>query len=428
VEKAVQSFHLRRGQLKQGIHWLWQVFTAALALFAVTTALNVFEITWAKELLGQAKRWGKENLLCNPLRDLTLDTVPVFQYMSEEGSGGIKLFASPVAQYVMKNANLEAVDGEFVAALPGNQKTDILQTDGTKTDENKSAQNSQKETENVVQDEDEDVKHTTTTSFVMPKIVGKTYAANQLTYQFLVKNYYNISSGTVVYESELNGQLLTKKMYLSEIKNEPQILIYHTHSQEFFKDSDESNPETGIVGAGTYLTELLEGYGYSVLHVTDTFDYVDGKLDRDNAYTLAGERLEEILEEYPSIEVIIDLHRDGVNEDLHLVTEIDGKQTAQIMFFNGKSRTNEGNISYLPNKNLQGNLAFGLQLKLKAEAYYPGFTRKNYIKPYRYNLQLREKSILIEAGAQTNTFQEVKNAMEPLAILLHIQFAGLENK
>ncbi|MBE5921881.1 MAG: stage II sporulation protein P [Lachnospiraceae bacterium] len=348
--------------------------------------------------------------------------------MSEEGSGGIKLFASPVAQYVMKNANLEAVDGEFVAALPGNQKTDILQTDGTKTDENKSAQNSQKETENVVQDEDEDVKHTTTTSFVMPKIVGKTYAANQLTYQFLVKNYYNISSGTVVYESELNGQLLTKKMYLSEIKNEPQILIYHTHSQEFFKDSDESNPETGIVGAGTYLTELLEGYGYSVLHVTDTFDYVDGKLDRDNAYTLAGERLEEILEEYPSIEVIIDLHRDGVNEDLHLVTEIDGKQTAQIMFFNGMSRTNEGNISYLPNKNLQGNLAFGLQLKLKAEAYYPGFTRKNYIKPYRYNLQLREKSILIEAGAQTNTFQEVKNAMEPLAILLHIQFAGLENK
>jgi len=428
VEKAVQSFHLRRGQLKQGIHWLWQVFTAALALFAVTTALNVFEITWAKELLGQAKRWGKENLLCNPLRDLTLDTVPVFQYMSEEGSGGIKLFASPVAQYVMKNANLEAVDGEFVAALPGNQKTDILQTDGTKTDENKSAQNSQKETENVVQDEDEDVKHTTTTSFVMPKIVGKTYAANQLTYQFLVKNYYNISSGTVVYESELNGQLLTKKMYLSEIKNEPQILIYHTHSQEFFKDSDESNPETGIVGAGTYLTELLEGYGYSVLHVTDTFDYVDGKLDRDNAYTLAGERLEEILEEYPSIEVIIDLHRDGVNEDLHLVTEIDGKQTAQIMFFNGMSRTKEGNISYLPNKNLQGNLAFGLQLKLKAEAYYPGFTRKNYIKPYRYNLQLREKSILIEAGAQTNTFQEVKNAMEPLAILLHIQFAGLENK
>ena len=428
MEKAVQSFHLRRGQLKQGIHWLWQVFTAALALFAVTTALNVFEITWAKELLGQAKRWGKENLLCNPLRDLTLDTVPVFQYMSEEGSGGIKLFASPVAQYVMKNANLEAVDGEFVAALPGNQKTDILQTDGTKTDENKSAQNSQKETENVVQDEDEDVKHTTTTSFVMPKIVGKTYAANQLTYQFLVKNYYNISSGTVVYESELNGQLLTKKMYLSEIKNEPQILIYHTHSQEFFKDSDESNPETGIVGAGTYLTELLEGYGYSVLHVTDTFDYVDGKLDRDNAYTLAGERLEEILEEYPSIEVIIDLHRDGVNEDLHLVTEIDGKQTAQIMFFNGMSRTNEGNISYLPNKNLQGNLAFGLQLKLKAEAYYPGFTRKNYIKPYRYNLQLREKSILIEAGAQTNTFQEVKNAMEPLAILLHIQFAGLENK
>ncbi|MCD8119236.1 MAG: stage II sporulation protein P, partial [Lachnospiraceae bacterium] len=263
-------------------------------------------------------------------------------------------------------------------------------------------------------------------TFLMPTATGTVYTAETLTYSFLSSNFYNISSSTVVYESELNGSLLEVPLTLSEITEEPQILIYHTHSHEFFADSDTSNLETGIVGVGNYLAELLEGYGYSVLHLTDQFDYVDGVLDRSKAYTYAGVRLKEVLAEYPTIEVMIDLHRDGVDDGLHLVTEINGKSTAMIMFFNGMSRTTSGNISYLPNTNLEANLAFSLQLKVKAEAYYPGFTRKNYVKPYRYNLHLLEKALLIEAGAQTNTFEEVKNAMEPLAVLLHIQLSGLE--
>lgn len=64
---------------------------------------------------------------------------------------------------------------------------------------------------------------------------------------------------------------------------------------------------------------------------------MDGELDRNRAYTLAAEDVKRILAENPSIEVLIDLHRDGVNEDTHLVTEVDGKPTAQFMFFNGLS-------------------------------------------------------------------------------------------
>ena len=171
---------------------------------------------------------------------------------------------------------------------------------------------------------------------------------------------------------------------------------------------------------GDYLTKLLtEKYGYNVIHDTSVYDYVDGKLDRSKAYTYAEQGIERILEQNPSIEVVIDLHRDGVADTTHLVTEIDGKQTAKIMFFNGLSYSNvKGNIGYLYNPYRDDNLAMSLQMHLLGEAYYPDFLRNIYINAYRYCLHERGKSMLIEAGAQTNTVQEVKNAMEPLADIL----------
>lgn len=87
------------------------------------------------------------------------------------------------------------------------------------------------------------------------------------------------------------------------------------------------------MGVGNYLAEILtETYGYQVLHVTEEFDLAGGVLDRNKAYDYARPYIEQILKENPSIEVVIDLHRDGVAEDRHLVTEINGKPTAQIMF------------------------------------------------------------------------------------------------
>lgn len=105
----------------------------------------------------------------------------------------------------------------------------------------------------------------------------------------------------------------------------------------------------------------------------------------------------------------IDLHRDGVAEGTHLVTEVNGKPTAKIMYFNGlsRSRTN-GDIDYLYNPYIQDNLAFSLQMQLASERMYPGFARHIYLRAYRYNLHLLPKSLLIEAGAQTNTVEEMK--------------------
>ena len=244
-------------------------------------------------------------------------------------------------------------------------------------------------------------------------------ALDKLTdFDYLIQNYYQVDRITTINSSQLNAQeLLQKDMTIKGGNDAPQILIYHTHSQERYKDSIPGEPATSIVGVGEYLTQLLQdNYGLNVIHHTGEYDVED----RDAAYSYAGPAVEQILAENPSIEVVIDLHRDGVAETTHLVSEINGKQTAQVMFFNGLSRTTKnGDIEYLKNPYIQDNLAFSLQMKIAAEEYYPDYTRPIYLKGYRYNLHYCPKSILVEVGAQTNTFDEAINAMEPLADLLH---------
>ena len=86
------------------------------------------------------------------------------------------------------------------------------------------------------------------------------------------------------------------------------------------------------------------------------------------------------------------------------------------MFFNGLSRTRKaGEIPYLVNENRDANLAFSFQMQLKCQQYYPGLARRIYLKGYRYNMQYRARSLLVELGAQTNTLEEVHNAVPLLA-------------
>lgn len=237
-------------------------------------------------------------------------------------------------------------------------------------------------------------------------------------YEYLTSHFYTIDSTTMTSPEELNAEtLLAKNMKFENKDNGPKILIYHTHSQETFVDSVPGDDSTSIVGIGDYLTDLLNNtYHIPTIHDRGVYDIINGKLDRSEAYELSGAAAEKILAENPSIEVVIDLHRDGVAETTHLVTEVNGKQTAKIMFFNGLCRTRaNGDIQYFNNPYIQDNLAFSLQMKLDADEHYPGFTRNIYLKGYRYNMQLVPKMLLVEAGAQTNTVQEMKNAMEPLA-------------
>ncbi|HAP21698.1 MAG TPA: stage II sporulation protein P [Lachnospiraceae bacterium] len=257
---------------------------------------------------------------------------------------------------------------------------------------------------------------------------GMIYTVDMLKdYNYFVNSFYAIDSTTYAPDGLLDAENFMNMDLSIDLQGEgPKVLIYHTHSQEAFADSRPGEWQDTVVGLGENLKDNLETrYGISVLHLTDTFDVIDGVTDRSAAYTYAEQRVREVLEEYPSIKVVIDLHRDGVAESTRLVTEIDGKETAQLMFLNGLCRTAaNGPIEYLQNPYLTENLAFSFKLQVKAAQYYPDLMRRIYLRSYQYNLHILPRSLLVECGAQTNTVEEVQNAMPLLADLLYLVLSG----
>ena len=238
--------------------------------------------------------------------------------------------------------------------------------------------------------------------------------------KYLRKYIYQIDSTTMATENELNGKVLLNTNLKLRKSDEPQILIYHTHGSEAYRGSRKGRKSDTVIGVGDVLTKRLEQKNIKVVHDRNIYDVKNGKEERSKAYNYAATAIEKNLKKYPSIQVVIDLHRDGVNESTKLVTRQNGKRMAQIMFFNGLSRTaTNGNIKYLKNPNKQTNLAFSLQLQAQAALKYPGFTRKIYVKGYRYNLHYRGRSLLVEVGAQNNTLSEAKASMSLLAELLN---------
>lgn len=243
---------------------------------------------------------------------------------------------------------------------------------------------------------------------------------------FIKKQFYTEDATTQIKPEQLSyDKLMGFDATIQQDNTMPQILIYHTHSQEGFADSDPSDASTTIMGVGEYLSAILRNqYGFNVLHHMGQYDVES----RDYAYANAAKGIEEVLAQNPSIEVMIDLHRDEMREDVKLVTSLQNRDMAKFMFFNGLSYTRErGEITSLPNPYIQENLSFAFQMKLAAEEYYPGLTRKSYLKGYRYNLQYRPKSLLIELGAQTNTLEEAMNACQPLAHIIAMVLKGESN-
>ena len=346
------------------------------------------------------------------------------------------------SEYTLKNSILNDIypTGEYYRIYAGQgeacvsydgyvdtiaQVVNITGQDDNKEDNNQNQENDVSvESDKATGGETESEK--STNIIAADTVTGNVYDRQDLNDYNFCQQFYTVTSITSLTKEIFRpSEFLDKDMKITHDSSSPQILIFHTHSQEKFADSTDDD-STSILGVGDYLTELLTGKGYNVIHDRSVYDYVDGKLDRSKAYTYAEQGIESILESNPSIEVVIDLHRDGVADTTHLVTEVDGRQMAKIMFFNGISYSNvKGDINYLYNPYRDDNLAMSLQMHLIGEAYYPGFLRRNYINAYRYCLHERAKSMLIEAGAQTNTFEEVKNAMEPLADMLDKLLTGV---
>ena len=255
---------------------------------------------------------------------------------------------------------------------------------------------------------------------------ANTLALSQLsTYENLIKYCYTVDRTTVANKDLFQAKHFTKKDLSLDIDySRPQILLYHTHSQEAFYDSRPGQVADTIVGVGDVLAEILEEeYGVRVIHDRSSYDVVNGKLERNDAYTRALPCLEAAVHKNPGIEVMIDLHRDGMPAGLDpkagkRMAVIDGEECAQIMLFNGLSANANGPNETLPNPNLEDNLAFSFQMFLDGKSRYPGLMKPIYLKPYRFNMHLKPRSTLVELGTQYNTVEEAKNSMKYLAEIL----------
>lgn len=327
-----------------------------------------------------------------------------------------------VTEYYPSQEDLEAIANENTAALledmTGENEAVIRQE----------AEAAAKETEKETDAETEPDNENQYVETLAGVPTGEIYSEKSLMdFDFVLNHFYLVDPSTAANDTLIDGgELTAQDMTMDLSGDDPKILIYHTHSQEGYADSEKGNPEDTVVGVGSQLEKVLtEKYHVAVYHDLSVYDMQDGKEDRNQAYSQAAVAVQKILDEYPSIEVVIDLHRDGVPEDVHLAAEVNGKQTAQIMFLNGLCRDSNGDDNnFIGNPNLSGNLAFSLQLQLKAKAYYPDFVRHIYLRAYRYNMHFKPRSLLVEVGAQNNTVEEAKNAMEPLADILYAVLSG----
>lgn len=192
---------------------------------------------------------------------------------------------------------------------------------------------------------------------------------------------------------------------------EPQVLIYHTHTTESFEledkdwyDSDfggkTSEPDKNMTAVGDEICRQLEEAGISVIHDTLVHDYPS----YDAAYDSSRETVRSLLEEYPSVKIALDIHRDGIEtaEGVRLapVSEVDGKEAAQIMIISG---CDDGTMD-MPN--YMNNFRFACELQSQAEELFPGFTRPILFDYRFYNQDLTNGSLLIEVGSHGNTLEQ----------------------
>jgi len=246
-----------------------------------------------------------------------------------------------------------------------------------------------------------------------------------MSFDYLVSNIFLVDRYTALFPTDIDTQaFLSADLRIDTAVPGPQVLIFHTHSQERFVGSNPLDPNSGVVGVGRTLADILEtSYGITTMHYTGQFDVVNGAPRRQGAYERMEPVILQILKDNPSIQMVIDLHRDGVREGAGpFVTYIDGQRTARIMFFNGLSRqARNGQVTevpWLPNPYLRENLNLSFQLQVASNYLYPGFARRVYLREFRYSLHMMPMSMFVEVGNQYNTQVEAKRAMVPLASII----------
>lgn len=201
-------------------------------------------------------------------------------------------------------------------------------------------------------------------------------------------------------------------------EKEPSVLIVHTHSTESYVNTEGYTESSAyrtlddrynVISVGDRLAEELESRGISVIHDRTVHDYPS----YNGSYNLARETIEEYLIKYPSISLVLDLHRDAA-------TDGEGNQVAQSL------STGEGSAAKLmlvlgtdtaglPHPNWQENFSLAVKLQAQLEKVQPGICRPMSLRSSRFNQDLTGGAVLVEMGAAGNTRQEALLSAKILA-------------
>lgn len=200
--------------------------------------------------------------------------------------------------------------------------------------------------------------------------------------------------------------------------DDPQVLILHTHATESFMEIDAdyytedfksrtTDNEKNMVAIGKIVAEKLQNAGINTIHSATQHDYPS----YTQSYSRAADTICDYLKKYPSIKVVIDLHRDAVSAEdsskVKLVTNINDKKAAQIMLVMGSQ---SGSVTNFPKWKENFKLATKLQQTIEKD--YPTLARPIMLASKNYNESLSTGSMLIEIGTEANSLDEAKYSAE----------------
>ncbi len=193
-----------------------------------------------------------------------------------------------------------------------------------------------------------------------------------------------------------------------------QVLIVHTHTTESYAEKSQdwyskkynhrtTDKSESVVAVADEIEKKLNKAGIRTLHITTYHDYPE----YTGAYDRARKTINKYLKKYPSIEMVIDVHRDAMTQDdgtkIKPTAKIKGKKAAQVMIITGCD--NEGKMDF---DGWRDNSIMAVQLQKKMADKYEGLARPLYFAPFRYNMDLTPNSLLIEFGTDVNTLSEAK--------------------
>ena len=213
-----------------------------------------------------------------------------------------------------------------------------------------------------------------------------------------------------VYSPDIKALLDEGSDLTIEDKSKPTVLIYHSHTSEaytlldvgFYNSSDASSKDSSLnmIRIGDEIQRYLEKHGFVVIHDTDIHD-----TDYNNSYADSRINVEKYLEEYPSIEVTIDVHRDDITYQnktkVKPTATINGKKAARMMIISGCEYNRVKNFP-----DWEENLKFDLQVQNKVNELYPGLMRPILFSERKYNMYETHYSFLLEVGTDANTLDE----------------------